>query len=282
MPDQKLLNRVNPLTERESEEIETPYSRGNWRIVESPDDGMVFLKNPPHYVAFEEGCAKANTLAQERQRRRQEEPIRSAMSDLLKKFRAAYYKRERIEVESERLLIKLRGETCHPKVVDVGCGVGQKLQRITDYMQEEYGMSILPVGIEISIQKALQANEFLHTVGGHCLQNNAIDGMASIDDNSIDLIILCSFLEHEINPMQLLRQCKAKLTSHGRLLIKVPNYDCKNRKYRQEKWCGFRYPDHVNYFVPKTLESMLEKAGLSCRNLRAQPFNDNMWAIAGK
>lgn len=282
MSEHKLLNRVNPLTERQSEEVETPYSRGIWRIVESPDDGMVFLKNPPHYEALEQNHSRNETFAHDKQRRRQQEPIRSAISDFLKLLRAKYHKRERIEVEAERLLIKLRGESEHPKVIDVGCGTGQKLQRIAGYMQQEYGMTILPVGIEISIEKSRQANETLQNIDGYCVANNAIDGMATIDDNSIDLIILFSFLQHELNPMGLLRLCKEKLSDHGRILIKVPNYDSKNRKYRQEKWCGFRYPDNVNYFIPNTLQGMIEKAGLCCRNLRAQPFNDNMWVIAGK
>ena len=282
MSDLKLLNRVNPLTEYDTEEVETEYSRDIWQIVESPEDGMVYLKNPPQYDAFEQDFAWEKTFANERKRRRKEEPIRSAISDFLKRMRAKYRKRETIEVEAERLLIKLRGESERPKVIDVGCGIGVKLQRITRYMEHEYGMSIEPIGIEISLKQACQANTHLQSVGGHCIQNNAIDGLASVADDSVDLIILCSFLEHEINPMELLRQCQKKLASHGRLLIKVPNYDCKNRKYRKEKWCGFRYPDHVNYFVPKTLQAMLERANLNCRNLRAQPFNDNMWAIAGK
>jgi len=282
MSDLKLLNRVNPLTEYETEEVETEYSRDVWRIVECPDDGMVYLKNPPEYEALEEDYAWEKTFAEEKKRRRKEEPIRSAISDFLKKMRAKYRKRERIESEAERLLIKLRAESERPKVVDVGCGIAVKLHRIASHMQAEYGMHIEPIGIEISKEQARQANDFLSPVGGHCVQNNAIDGLASIPDNSIDLIILCSFLEHEVNPMELLRQCQKKLAEHGRVIIKVPNYDCKNRKYRKEKWCGFRYPDHVNYFIPSTLQAMIEKANLQCRSLSAQPFNDNMWAIAGK
>ncbi len=282
MTSVRLMNRVNPLTERESEEVETPYSRDHWRIVECPTDGMIYLKNPPENMVQKDQTARVDSGIEPKSQRHVDEPFRTAISSLLKLLRTKIRKRASVEIESERLLIRLRGESDQPTVVDIGCGTGQNLLRITSYMLDEYGMNIEPVGIEGSHEQAHQADNQLKAVGGYCVHNSAIDGLAAIAENSIDLIILCSFLQHEIKPMELLRQCHAKLSEHGRLLIKVPNYDCKNRKYRQEKWCGFRYPDHVNYFVPKTLHNMIEKAGLSCRNLRAQPFNDNMWAIAGK
>ena len=30
-----------------------------------------------------------------------------------------------------------------------------------------------------------------------------------------------------------------------------------------KRWCGFRYPDHLNYFTPKTLAAMAGEAGFN-------------------
>jgi hypothetical protein len=44
------------------------------------------------------------------------------------------------------------------------------------------------------------------------------------------------------------------------------------------KWCGFRYPDHLNYFTPASLRSMAAKAGFAIhfRYRHWLPTNDNM------
>jgi len=276
----KYLNRHNPLTETQTPEIETRYSKENWCIVSCPETGMVYLKNPPDYDAFEEDYAWEKQFAEQKQRRKEDEPVFSAISDMMKKLRTRYRKRESIERESEKLILELEKYGEPLSIIDIGCGVGTKLQRICHYMKEQYDIDTKPIGIEISVAQAEQANTELEKVNGYCIQNNAIDGLASVEENSLDLIILCSFLEHEMNPMPLLRNCKKKLKKHGLVLIKVPNYACQNRKFRQEKWCGFRYPDHVNYYTPDTLNRSITRAGLTVRKLKAQPFNDNMWAVA--
>ena len=147
-------------------------------------------------------------------------------------------------------------------------------------MQKEYGMAIEPVGVESSAEFAMQAHKKLQAVGGNCIQQDAINAIDTLDDETIDLIILSSTLQTEMNPMMLLRKIHNKLRPHGKILLDVPNYDCNNRKQLQNKWSGFRYPDNVNYFVPRTLKAMLHKAGLCCEWLKAEPDYDNMYAVA--
>jgi hypothetical protein len=69
------------------------------------------------------------------------------------------------------------------------------------------------------------------------------------------------------------------------LIIKVPNYGCLNRMVSGGKWCGFRYPDHVNYWTPKTLKKIIEDTGLEIVRFNIKdrfPTSDNMWLIARK
>jgi len=66
------------------------------------------------------------------------------------------------------------------------------------------------------------------------------------------------------------------------IIIKVPNYASVNRKIRGARWCGFRWPDHVNYFTPATLHMMALKAGLELVRmtfLDRNPLSDSMYAI---
>ena len=75
------------------------------------------------------------------------------------------------------------------------------------------------------------------------------------------------------------------LRSGAHLIIKVPNYVCLNRVIMGKKWCGFRYPDHVNYWTPKTLIKIISDTGFQIVrfNIRDRfPTSDNMWLVARK
>jgi hypothetical protein len=50
------------------------------------------------------------------------------------------------------------------------------------------------------------------------------------------------------------------------------------------KWCGFRYPDHLNYFTARTLAEMAAKAGFetSFGLTGRPPTSDNIRAVLEK
>ncbi|MDO9448623.1 MAG: class I SAM-dependent methyltransferase [Candidatus Nitrotoga sp.] len=277
------MNRQNPITETETRVNVSKYSKDEWIIVECSETGVVYLQNPPDYSRLVDELAWEKQFSEERARRKAREPIAFFISSAIKKLRGKLRKKERIETVSEKILTQLlaNGKTSL-NVLDVGCGIGEKLAKIANHMNSKQSASIKGIGIEISQAQAAEANTHLKKIGGYCIHNSAIGGLKEISDNSIDFIILCSFLEHETSPLQLLKICKEKLDNHGKIVIKVPNFDSLNRIVRQDRWCGFRYPDHVNYFTPKTLRLIVEHSGLKVDSLNALPTNDNMWAIVSK
>jgi len=96
---------------------------------------------------------------------------------------------------------------------------------------------------------------------------------------------MSSFLEHECRPLSLLKQLHPILKSKGVIILKVPNFACWNRIIRGRKWCGFRYPDHVNYFTPRTLRRLAQEAGFTVSRqnyLDKFPLSDNMYAVLTK
>ncbi len=114
---------------------------------------------------------------------------------------------------------------------------------------------------------------------------SAIDGLAAIDEGTVSGIIMRSFLEHEAQPADLLARALRALRPGGAAIIKVPNYASVNRRVLGQRWCGFRFPGHVNYFTPATLRDMVEAAGF--RVVRFGLFDrfylsDNMWMVAVK
>lgn len=96
---------------------------------------------------------------------------------------------------------------------------------------------------------------------------------------------MSAFLEHEIQPKELLNEAYRGLKAGGHCIIKVPNFASINRVVRSEKWCGFRLPDHVNYFTPENLVAMCQSAGFQIAKFTLAdrlPISDNMWIVIQK
>jgi SAM-dependent methyltransferase len=163
-------------------------------------------------------------------------------------------------------------------LLDVGCGSGGHFLDLPS--------SIVPHGIEIDPDASELARSRAAERGGHIIQADALSGLQSMPAAEMKGIVMHSFLEHDVRPLEVLQAAERVLCGDGALIIKVPNFACWNHRYwHGTKWPGFRYPDHVNYFTPQTLSQIVSKAGL--RTLRFAwrdriPTNDNMWLVAGK
>jgi len=100
-----------------------------------------------------------------------------------------------------------------------------------------------------------------------------------------DVVTQFSVLEHEWHPLDVLRAAHRALKPGGLTVIKVPNHASWNRHIMRQDWCGYRLPDHCNYFTPRTLSAMLRKAGftpLPGSILDRLPTSDSLWMAARK
>jgi SAM-dependent methyltransferase len=102
---------------------------------------------------------------------------------------------------------------------------------------------------------------------------------------SFDVVTMQSYIEHESNPMAALRAAWDLLKPGGVLVVKTPNHDCWNRRLRRSAWCGYRFPDHCNYFTMRTLSAAALRAGFRILpGLRRDrlAFSDNMYLAVEK
>jgi 2-polyprenyl-3-methyl-5-hydroxy-6-metoxy-1,4-benzoquinol methylase len=279
-----LPRRVCPLLERDSATEILSYAPSGWVLRQCLESGFVFLDNPPHYEAFEEDHAWELNFSKESERRKKTEPVLYAISTLLKKVRSKAFSRHKVRDLAIACLKDVDSPQIH--LLDVGCGWGGLLQEVIDGLPPQMQQRCVPNGIELSKELARLSNEKLRKAGGgQCIQDNALDGITQFPPDYFDLIVLSSFLEHEINPLPLLRRCLQQLKPGGRVVIKVPNYASLNRKIRGGNWCGFRWPDHVNYFTPQTLTRMATLAGLQVDRMQfrdRQPWSDSLYAVLSK
>ena len=159
----------------------------------------------------------------------------------------------------------------------MGCGSGGSFFN--------WNGKFLPHGVEISAALAQQADGAARAHGGYVVHANAIEGVGKFPANFFPAVALHSFLEHEVNPSGLLRALLPVVAPGGRVIIKVPNYGSINRRVRAEKWCGFRFPDHVNYFTPQSLRRIVTESGFAIARFGLRdhlPLSDSMWMVAAK
>lgn len=253
-----------------------------WELRRCPASGLVYLGNPPAQDRFRDEFAWEVTHAAECRRRRDDEPVIYAISQAAKRFRQRTLRRRRMEALVERLLT---GFAAGPiRLVDVGCASGALLDRVHTRLPAAVADRLEPVGIEISTRLAAAADSLLRTRGGRCLHATGIAGLGRLPAEHAHVIVLSCILEHEIEPLALLTRCRERLAPAGRVVVKVPNYGALGRRLRGRRWCGYRWPDHVNHFTPATLRALAARAGLAVVRMNLAdrwPLSDSLYAVLG-
>ncbi len=281
-------SRPCPLLEQETRTENLPFSPDPWVLKRCLESGFVYLDNPPSYEAFTEEFAWEVTWVKQTKDRQAAQPVLHAISTGLKRFRHQVLRRNKVrDLTCATVLDAVaRAESLETiPMLDVGCGWGGLLQDVLDRLPSELRPRCIAHGIELSKELARLSNERLRALGGSCVQDTALNGLLQFAPNHFQVIVLSSFLEHEINPLPLLRRCHERLREGGCIIVKVPNFDCWHRRLRGRRWPGFRWPDHVNYFTPKTLQDMAQRAGLRVQRMSMwdkSPLSDSLYAVLVK
>lgn len=272
---------ICPILGRPTKVRPSQFSRDPWKLVECEETQFVFLQNPPSYDAVANEFAWEKTFAEEQQSRREREPIIAFWSLRFKQLRARVF-RKRDKMFS--LATRHVGSKKSIALLDVGVERGHRTAKFLANFKER-GVDVVPSGIEISKELAEHADGYFRKYGGSVVAEAAIDGVTKFPDESIDLVVMSCYLEHESQPLEVLRRTHPILRGDGRILVKVPNFDSLNRHMRGSRWCGFRFPDHVNYFTPATMRILAREAGyevLPPSWSDCLPTSDNMYLVLQK
>lgn len=261
--------RLCPLCKRDNSDRPTlPASRDGWRLVACHECDLIYLENPVSYDQLEDEVAWTRTFEAERARRRKSEPVFSWFSSHYKRIRLRYFYRN-------KALQLIEQTVPQGDILDVGCGNGRLLSQLPETLR--------PLGIEIDVRAAEQARKVVRRRDGQIWQADALTGLGLLDADQLDGVVMQSFLEHEVQPVELLAAVARIIKPGGSLILKVPNIGCWNHRLRRRRWCGYRFPDHVNYYTPQTLLATVTAAGFQVARFTwrdCSPLSDNMWLVA--
>lgn len=150
------------------------------------------------------------------------------------------------------------------RVLDIGCGLGDLLQRL-----DEHGFDAR--GLEPNEQAAQLARERGLVVSTQSV--GELVAQASGDSASFDAVILLHVLEHVPNPAGILREIHSLLEPGGLLYIWVPNDFNALQLAAQSKlgvdpwWVAS--PDHINYFTKESLSALVRRVGFATIDIQA-------------
>lgn len=254
------IERRCPLCEADASRALGEYSHDRWRVVACQDCDFVYLRNTPVYERLSSELAWEKTFESHAKRVKKTYPLLTWIDQKTR------WRLHLARPSEDSLYLKLFPQG---RVLDVGCGSDSRAPA-----------PLIPFGVEISAALAARADAVMRARGGACVHAPAVEGVATFPDGHFSGVLMRSFLEHEAQPFALLRETARVLAPGGVAYVKVPNYGGLNRRVMGGRWCGFRYPDHVNYFSLESLKAMAMKAGFRMRLLNPinHPLDDNLHA----
>lgn len=167
-----------------------------------------------------------------------------------------YYSNERQEVAS---LVPKDIRT----ILDIGCGEGAFLKLV----KEQTGAETW--GIELVIEVAEKAKIHIDKV----FTGKVEDVLNSLPDAYFDCITFNDVLEHLLEPTEVLKMIKPKLSEKGIIIASIPNiryfsnlYDLLIKKDWEYKDSGILDSTHIRFFTKISMERMFENAGYELIN----------------
>lgn len=234
-------------------------ARPPWRLIECADCGLAYLPEYPSEERIDADFDWDESFRRERFERWMRNPFMRAWTMSMLMLKPSR------EGRAMRLIHRYAPAG---RMLDIGCGDGRLLARAA-----ALGYDVL--GVEPSAKMASKAARRIGRERVHVGRVSEFD----LPDASFDLVVTVSYMEHEPAPLLALQRMRRLLKPGGVCVHKTPNYSTWLRKILGQRWSGYRWPEHVQYFTPTTLGRLINSAGFETVAAHAFQLSDNFWMI---
>ena len=141
------------------------------------------------------------------------------------------------------------------KLLDVGCGNGEYLNKMKNLGWEVEGQETDPKAAQFANEKyklKIHVGDLLGT---------------NLPTETFDVVTLNHVIEHVIDPEKLLSECYRILKPGGRLVLLTPNVESLGYKLFRQNWRGLEVPRHMAVFSVSNLGVLVKRAGFAIDKL---------------
>ncbi len=146
-------------------------------------------------------------------------------------------------------------------VLEVGFGAGVALERLSHRGWQVHGLEIADGPVRAATKRIPSGGFSVGTIE-----------TTSFPPESFELILLYHVLEHLADPLESLIRLSGWLEPGGTIVVAVPNRSSLTRRLTGSLWYGYRMPEHLAMYDPRTLTSAFRLAGLRVVAQRPQAY----------
>lgn len=139
-------------------------------------------------------------------------------------------------------------KTKKPRILDVGCALGDSLEAIEQMGGDPWGLEYAG-----ALEENLKTRWGSHVVIGDFLS-------VPLTEASFYALGMIDVIEHFTAPVEVLQRCWRLLEPGGWLFLATPDYGSISRMILRKHWEQFK-PEHISYFRFDNLAAALQRIG---------------------
>lgn len=165
-----------------------------------------------------------------------------------------------IEHRKSRIQRMFLGDVKPGRLLDVGCGNGDRLVMFRKLGWQVEGQEVDPSAHAVAVSRGL------------CVHLGDLSELA-LEPESFDAITMNHVIEHVADAAELLNECRRLLAPDGRLIITTPNGSGLGHRVFGARWRGLEPPRHLMVHTQNSLRVLCKQSGYTAIDTRTETAN---------